>query len=158
MHADDIDMVAVKLAQDFGATTASVAAGRRPAMGEIDDAVHHRKQRVHVVCGEQDRGAGTRRERRRSSATISATLRMSRLASGSSSSSRRGRRIRACAISTRCCSPAGQAADPLIGERRRLHRFEHLVDLPPAPPRRQRKPSRLPSRPSATRSRARIGM
>ena len=33
---------------------------------------------------------------------------------------------------------AGEAADPLIGERRRVHRFEHLIDLPAARPRRQR--------------------
>ena len=42
---------------------------------------------------------------RASSATTSCALRRSRLASGSSSSSSRGRLISACAIRIRCCSP-----------------------------------------------------
>ena len=86
-------------------TTSSVVPAGGPARGQVDDAVHHRQQRVHVVRRDQHRDLllpGDPGEQRR---RPPARCAMSRLASGSSSSSSRGRLIRAWAISTRCCSP-----------------------------------------------------
>ena len=58
-----------------------------------------------ISCAEISTAICCSRAIRASSATTSCSLRMSRLASGSSSSSSRGRLISAWAISTRCCSP-----------------------------------------------------
>ena len=91
-----------------------------------------------MSCAESSTVMWCSRERRRSSATIPATLRMSRLASGSSSSSRRGRRISACAISTRCCWPPDRLPIRWSANGGRLHRLQHLIDLAPTRPRGQR--------------------
>ena len=111
-----------------------------------------------MSCAESSTVVWNSRDRRRSRATIPAMLRMSRLASGSSSSSRRGRRIRACAISTRCCWPPDRL--PIRWSANRVASTASSISSTLR--RRAREgsgtPSRLPSRPSATRSRARIGM
>ena len=93
-----------------------------------------------------------------SRATISWPLRRSRLARGSSSSSSRGWLIRACAISTRCCSPPDRSPP---GHRRtgRVDRVQHLGDrFAAAAGGEPESRTGCPSIPSATRSRARIGM
>ena len=90
--------------------------------------------------------------------TTSCSLRMSRLASGSSKRSRRGRLISACAIRMRCCSPPESRRH---GRWRswRVDRSQHLVDsFPPRTPRGTGSPRWWPSIPSATRSRARSGI
>ena len=139
MHADDIDMITVKLAQHLGANHRVGAAAHRPAMGEIDDTVHHRQQRVHVVCGEQHRGLELPRQAAQQGDDP-----------GNAAHVQIGERFvqqqqaRTPDQGVRDQHPlllaAGQAADPLIGERRRIHRIEHLVDLPPTPRRGQRHP------------------
>ena len=93
-----------------------------------------------------------------SRAMISWPLRMSRLARGSSSSSSRGWLIRACAISTRCCSPPDSS--PTRASANRVASTASSISATAS--RRVREgtgiPNRCPSIPSATRSRARIGM
>ncbi len=79
-----------------------------------------------------------------SRAMISCALRMSRLASGSSSSSSRGLLISACAIMTRCCSPPDRLADPLVGEALGVHGAQHLVDLLALGPAGQRQAEPVP--------------
>ena len=58
-----------------------------------------------MSCAESSTAMPSARASRASTETIPCSLEMSRLASGSSSSSSLGRLIRACAIMTRCCSP-----------------------------------------------------
>ena len=132
MHAHDIDMVAIELAQHLGAHDRVGAAARRPAVGEIDDAVHRGKQRVHIVCGEQHSGLELARQAAQQGDDP-----------GDAAHVQIGERF---VQQQQAWTPdqgmrdqhplllaAGEVADPLIGERRRLHRFEHLVDLPAAP-------------------------
>ena len=75
-----------------------------------------------------------------SSSTISWALAGSRLASGSSSRSSRGRLISAWAISTRCCSPPERVPTRASAKRSASTACEHLVDRDCALPRRQRQP------------------
>ena len=98
-----------------GWTTSSVRPDRDRPAGHVDDPVHHRHQRVHVVRGEQHRDPLLAGPAGPSTETIPCSLEMSRLASGSSSSSSLGRLIRACAIMHPLLLAAGQLADPRVG-------------------------------------------
>ena len=108
-----------------------------PAAGEVDDPVHHRA----AAGSSRGRRAGPPRRARSASvcsrSTISWALRRSRLASGSSSRSSRGRLMRAWAIRTRCCSPPESVPDPGVGEALGVDGVEHLVDQRSALPRGQ---------------------
>ena len=49
VHPDHVDVLAVQAGQDLGLDHLVGAADRDPAAGHVDDPVHHRHQRVHVV-------------------------------------------------------------------------------------------------------------
>ena len=102
---EHVDRVAVELAQHLGADDLVGGPAGGPARGHVDDPVHHRQQRVHVVGREQHGDLLLAGRSGPAARPPRCSLAMSRLASGSSRSSSRGRLIRAWAISTRCCSP-----------------------------------------------------
>ena len=54
MHADHVDVLAVQPGEDLGLHHLVGVAHRDLARGHVDDPVHDRHQRVHVVRGEQD--------------------------------------------------------------------------------------------------------
>ena len=55
VHVEHVDVVAVEPGQHVGADHLLGRPGRRPATGQVDDAVHDRQERVHLVGGEQHR-------------------------------------------------------------------------------------------------------
>ena len=55
LDVDHLDVVAVEPAQGVRAHHLVGRARGGAAVGEVDDAIHDRQQRVHVVRGEQDR-------------------------------------------------------------------------------------------------------
>ena len=57
MHVEHVDVVAVQAAEHVGADDLVGGAAGCPAAGEVDDAVHDRQQRVHLVRREQHRDA-----------------------------------------------------------------------------------------------------
>ena len=55
LDVDHLDVVAIEPAEGFGSDHLVGRARCGPAVGQVDDVVHDRQQRVHVVRGEQDR-------------------------------------------------------------------------------------------------------
>src|ERR1700678_1273411 len=51
----DVDVVPIELSEDVRSDDLLRSATRGTTSGEVDDPVHHRKQRVHLVRGEKDR-------------------------------------------------------------------------------------------------------
>ena len=81
-----------------------------------------------ISCAEISTAISCSRVMRASSATTSWALRRSRFASGSSSSSSRGRPISAWAIRIRCCSPPESRPTRVSAKPRGVDRLEHLLD------------------------------
>ena len=111
-----------------------------------------------MSCAESSTAIPSARASRASTETIPCSLEMSRLASGSSSSSSLGRLIRACAIMTRCCSPPDSS--PTRASAYRC--APTAVSMSATSSRRARDGSRMPnlcpSIPSETTSLTRSGM
>ena len=55
MHPDHVHVLAVQVAEHVGADHLFGRPGGGPAAGQVDDAVHDRQQRVHVVRRDQHR-------------------------------------------------------------------------------------------------------
>ena len=111
-----------------------------------------------MSCAESSTAIPSARASRASTETIPCSLEMSRLASGSSSSSSLGRLIRACAIMTRCCSPPDSSPT-----RASAYRSAPTAASMSATSSRRardgsRMPSLFPSMPSETTSLTRSGM
>ena len=111
-----------------------------------------------MSCAESSTAIPSARASRASTETIPCSLEMSRLASGSSSSSSRGRPISACAIMTRCCSPPDSSPTRASAYRR----APTAVSMSSTSSRRARDGSRMPnlcpSSPSETTSLTRSGV
>ena len=157
---EHVDVVAVERAQHVGADDLLGRAARRAAAGEVDDAVHHRQERVHLVRREQDRDVVLLRDPVRGARRSPARCSESRFASGSSSNSSLGRLIERVGDEHPLLLAARERPDAGVGER-------VGVDRVPASPRRARAARRsggAAHRSGArrgrapTRSRARIGM
>ena len=153
-----VDVVSVQLAQDIGThDLLGRPAGGAPG-GHVDDPVHHRQQRVHLVSRKQDRHLVP-------AATLDGAVRRSpaRSAGPGLPAARPEEQPRTadegvCDEHTLLLT-AREAPDAAVGEaaprrrraasRRRGRRCSWCA---------ARIPKRWPSRPRATRSRARIGM
>ncbi len=111
-----------------------------------------------MSCAESSTATPSARASRASTDTTPCSLEMSRLASGSSSSSSLGLLIRACAIMTRCCSPPDSS--PTLAFAYRC--APTAVSMSATSSRRARDGSRIPSlcpsSPRVTTSRTRSGM
>ena len=81
-----------------------------------------------ISCAEISTAISCSRAIRASSATTSCALRRSRFASGSSSSSSRGRAISAWAIRIRCCSPPESLPTRVSAKPSASTAVEHLLD------------------------------
>ena len=55
VDAEHVDVLAVQGAEHLGADHLLGRAARRPARGDVDDTVHHRQQRVHLVRRDEHR-------------------------------------------------------------------------------------------------------
>ena len=138
VHVQDVDVAAVQLAEHVRAHDLLGGAARGASGGEVDDAIHHRQQRVHLVGADQHRDLALVRDPREQRRRPPGRLRRSRLASGSSSSSSFGRPISAWAISTRCCSPPESRPTRASAKSPGVDRVEHLLHERPAGARWQR--------------------
>ncbi len=53
VHVEDVDVMPVELCQNVGADHLVGGPGGRPPIGQVDDLIHDRQQRVHLVRREQ---------------------------------------------------------------------------------------------------------
>ena len=114
-----------------------MAAGRRPAVSDIDDAVHGRKKRIYVVRRKQHRGLELPRHPPQQGDDSGYAAHV-QIGEGFVQQQQARPPDQGMRDEHPLLLATGEAADPLIGERSRLHRFQHLIDLPPPRPRRQR--------------------
>ena len=127
---ENVDVVAVERAEHVGADDLVGRSARGAPAGEVDDAVHHRQQRVDLVRGDQHRDpllAGNPGEQRddlvaRYAGRGSPAARRAAAASGRRSA--RGRSARAAARHRRACPRA---------RRRSARRRPPRASPPPAP-------------------------
>ena len=122
-----VDVVAVELCEDLGSDDLVGRPAGRPPAGQIDDPIHHRQERVHLVRRQEDRDVLVGGQAMQQCDDLLHAL-GSRFASGSSSSNNFGWLTRAWAISTRCCSPPERLPTRLFGEPLGVDGMEHLVD------------------------------
>lgn len=127
VHPQNPDGVAVQLGQHVAADDLVDAAGRGPPAGHVDDPVHHRQQRVHVVRGEQHGDLlgpghpGRQLHDLLARAQVQVGQRLVHQ-----------QQLRPADQGVRDQHPlrlaAGEGADALVGEARGADGFEHLLD------------------------------
>ena len=133
VDVQDVDVVAVELAEDIGAHDLLGGAADRAAGGEVDDAVHDRQQRVDLVCGDQHRDlllAGDAREQRHDFVGAAQVEVRERLIEQQQPRPR-DQRVR---DQDALLLAARELADPRVGEALRVDRVQHLLDQRPSAP------------------------
>ena len=128
MHVDDVDVDAVESVSTSLADNLRGRPARGPPVGDVDDAIHHRQQRVHVVRGDQHRDLLFRRDSRQQiddlllAGDVEVRQRLVQEQQPRAADQRVGDQ-------DPLLLTAGELADTRVRESLGVDRVEHLVDL-----------------------------
>ena len=136
MHPDHVDVLAVQPGQHLGLDHLVGGADRHPARGHVDDPVHHRHQRVHVVRRQQHRDAlgPGQPGQHRDDPLLAGDVQVGQRLVEQQQPRQADQRVR---DHDPLLLAAGQLADPRVGVPPRADRGQHVVDQLAAGPGRQ---------------------